>query len=149
MADSTPASGDRDPRDVFADMPLFREIQRVLMASPGPVNWELARQVAVATASLEGATETDPGPGDLEGFREAVRGAELQVSGLTGMAVPSELPDIKLIRRADWVNSGIECLEGLVEPAAKKMRAALDTLQPTPEQTFDETADSSGTENVL
>ena len=34
--------------DEFAEAPLLREIQKVLAASSGPVNWELARQVAVA-----------------------------------------------------------------------------------------------------
>jgi len=49
----TESPGD-EPRDVppFGDLmneiPLFRELQRVLFSSTGPVNWELARQVAIA-----------------------------------------------------------------------------------------------------
>ena len=38
------------PGDIWNDVPLFREIQRVLMSSSGPVNWELARQVGIASA---------------------------------------------------------------------------------------------------
>ena len=50
------------PGDVWNDVPLFREIQRVLMSSSGPVNWELARQVGIASASW--GTE-DPAPSEL------------------------------------------------------------------------------------
>ena len=32
-----------EPGDPLNDVPLFREIQRVLLSSPGPINWELAR----------------------------------------------------------------------------------------------------------
>ena len=37
--------------DFFGRIPLFREFARLLSTGGGPVNWELARQVAVATAS--------------------------------------------------------------------------------------------------
>src|SRR4029450_2791463 len=36
--------------DFFGRIPLFREFARLLASESGPVNWELARQVAVATA---------------------------------------------------------------------------------------------------
>jgi hypothetical protein len=42
-----------DPESL-RDAPLFREMQRVMSASSGPVNWELARQVAVASAAEAG-----------------------------------------------------------------------------------------------
>jgi hypothetical protein len=72
------------PGDVWNDVPLFREIQRVLMSSSGPVNWELARQVGIASASW-GTEDPAPGEADRRGFEEAVRVAELQVAGLTGL----------------------------------------------------------------
>ena len=37
--------------DMWNDVPLFREIQRVLSSSHGPVNWELARQVVHAVVA--------------------------------------------------------------------------------------------------
>ena len=46
-----PWSGGVDPESL-GDAPLFRELQRVMAGGgDGPVNWELARQVGVATAS--------------------------------------------------------------------------------------------------
>ena len=38
-----PERPDMPLSDVFSEIPLFREIQRVLLSSTGPVNWELAR----------------------------------------------------------------------------------------------------------
>ena len=37
--------------DFFGRIPLFREFARLMATATGPVNWELARQVAVATAA--------------------------------------------------------------------------------------------------
>ena len=110
--------------DAFADAPLFRELQRVLLSSTGPVNWELARQIAVATASGGGA---DAAPGsevqrDLEG---AVRVAELAVADLTGMSAPPEVARVRAVRRAEWVEANVRGLEGLFEPAAQQMGKAL------------------------
>ena len=51
-----------DPQ-AFADTPLFREIQRVLSSSSGPVNWELARQVGIAGAQ-DGNEDPTPSDGD-------------------------------------------------------------------------------------
>jgi delta 1-pyrroline-5-carboxylate dehydrogenase len=51
MSDMPPGFGfpfGGDPEQ-FKDAPLFRELQRVMSSSSGPVHWELARQVALAT----------------------------------------------------------------------------------------------------
>ncbi|MGH2809144.1 MAG: hypothetical protein ACRDKT_17910, partial [Actinomycetota bacterium] len=60
------------------DIPLFREIQKILASGEGPLNMEIARQVATAvTQDLGGSS------GDLDAARElqeAVHSAELLVS---------------------------------------------------------------------
>ena len=116
------------PGDVWNDVPLFREIQRVLMSSSGPVNWELARQVGIASASW--GTE-DPAPGDAEGrgFEEAVRVAELQVAGFTGLEAPSDIPKVEAVRRGQWVQANIEGLRAVLEPAAAKIGDAIAAAQ--------------------
>ncbi len=75
----------------WADAPLLREIQRVLLSSTGPVNWELARQIGIASASWSGE---DPAPtdDDRRAFEEAVRVAELKVQAYTGLEPPHDLP---------------------------------------------------------
>jgi coenzyme F420 biosynthesis associated uncharacterized protein len=116
------------PGDVWNDVPLFREIQRVLMSSSGPVNWELARQVGIASASW-GTEDPAPSEEDRRGFDEAVRVAELQVAGFTGLEAPSDIPRVEAVRRGQWVQANIEGLRGLLEPAAAKIGDAIATAQ--------------------
>lgn len=116
------------PGDVWNDVPLFREIQRVLMSSSGPVNWELARQVGIASASW-GTEDPAPSEEDCRGFDEAVRVAELQVAGFTGLEAPSDIPRVEAVRRGQWVQANIEGLRALLEPAAAKIGDAIATAQ--------------------
>jgi coenzyme F420 biosynthesis associated uncharacterized protein len=116
------------PGDVWNDVPLFREIQRVLMSSSGPVNWELARQVGIASASW-GTEDPAPGEGDRRGFEEAVRVAELHVAKLTGLEAPSDIPKVEAVRRGQWVQANIEGLRAVLEPAAAKIGDAIAAAQ--------------------
>ena len=116
------------PGDVWNDVPLFREIQRVLASSSGPVNWELARQVGIASASW-GTEDPAPSEEDRRGFDEAVRVAELQVAGFTGLEAPSDIPRVEAVRRGQWVQANIEGLRALLEPAAAKVGDAIAAAQ--------------------
>jgi len=114
--------------DVAADAPLLREIQRVLLSSTGPVNWELARQIGIASASWGGE---DPAPtdGDRRTFEEAVRLAELKVQAFTGLEPPHDLPRVDPVRRGQWVQANIDGLKAVVEPAASKLAEAVERAQ--------------------
>jgi putative hydrolase len=114
--------------DVWNDVPLFREIQRVLLSSSGPVNWELARQVGIAAASW-GKEDPRPADEDRRGFEEAVRVAELQVSSFTMLATPGDLPRVHPVRRAEWVQQNLEGLRAVLEPAATKIGEAVARAQ--------------------
>ena len=116
------------PGDIWNDVPLFREIQRVLMSSSGPVNWELARQVGIASASF-GTEDPAPTDEDRRGFDEAVRVAELQVAGFTGLEAPPDIARVETVRRGQWVQANIEGLRALLEPAATKIGDAIATAQ--------------------
>jgi len=116
------------PGDIWNDVPLFREIQRVLMSSSGPVNWELARQVGIASASF-GTEDPAPTDEDRRGFDEAVRVAELQVVGFTGLEAPPDIARVETVRRGQWVQANIEGLRTLLEPAATKIGDAIASAQ--------------------
>jgi coenzyme F420 biosynthesis associated uncharacterized protein len=116
------------PGDIWNDVPLFREIQRVLMSSSGPVNWELARQVGIASASF-GTEDPAPTDEDRRGFDEAARVAELQVAGFTGLEAPPDIARVETVRRGQWVQANIEGLRALLEPAATKIGDAIATAQ--------------------
>jgi putative hydrolase len=114
--------------DAWDEAPLFREIQRVLLSSSGPINWELARQVGIASASW-GAADPAPSEADHRGLEEAVRVAELQVAGFTGLEAPPDLPRVKTVRRAAWVEANIESLRAVLEPPAAKIGEAIALAQ--------------------
>ncbi len=113
-----------DP-DAFKDAPLFRELQRIMQSSSGPVNWELARQAGVASVA-EAGEDPEPNPAERHTLEEAVRVAELHVARFTGLEPPTDLVVVKPVRRAGWVNANTESLRAVMEPAAQRMADALN-----------------------
>jgi putative hydrolase len=116
--------GSGDP-DAYADAPLFRELQRVMAASSGPVNWELARQVGIAGAQ-EGRDDPPPTDEDRRSFAEAVRVAELHVARFTGLEAPPDVAEVRPVRRAEWVSANTEGLRSLLDPAAQRISSAMN-----------------------
>jgi coenzyme F420 biosynthesis associated uncharacterized protein len=125
LPEETPEAG---LGDVLGDVPLFRELQRVLLSGTGPVNWELARQVGIAVASWN-QEDAAPSPEDRRGFEELVRAAELEVASFTGLEAPSDLALVRCDRRAGWVESNVNSLRELIEPVAAKLARALAEAQ--------------------
>jgi putative hydrolase len=117
------------PGDALRDVPLFREIQRVLMASTGPVNWELARQVGIASAAW-GADDPTPTEDERSSLEQTVRAAELAVADLSALPSPPDVARVELVRRAQWVESSIASLREVIEPVAARLTASLGDLQP-------------------
>ena len=116
--------GGFDP-EALRDAPLFRELQRVMASSSGPVNWELARQVGVASAA-EAGDDLEPTDEDRRTLDEAVRVAELHVARFTGLEPPGDVVAVQAVRRAGWVGANLENLKGLLEPAASRAAAATE-----------------------
>ena len=119
----TPSPLGGDP-DAFKDAPLFRELQRIMQSSSGPVNWELARQAGVA-AVVEAGDDPEPDPRERRGLEEAVRVAELHVARFTGLEPPTDIAEVQPVRRTTWVNANTESLRAVMEPAAQRMADAL------------------------
>src|SRR5438105_2773180 len=114
--------------DLFNDVPLFREIQRVLLAGTGAVNWELARQVGIAMASWN-REDPPPSEDDRRGLEETVRAAELHVAEFTGLTPPPEPTTVLAFRRAQWVEANARELTELVEPAAVRVAESFAKAQ--------------------
>ena len=113
-----------DPESL-RDAPLFRELQRVMSSSSGPVQWELARQLAV-TGAAEAGGDPEPDQTALAAIEEAVRLAELQVVDLTGLEPSGDVVRVELARRADWIATSMEAYRPLVEGAATRLAASLE-----------------------
>jgi putative hydrolase len=137
MSESFPGGGDPD---FFGRIPLFREFARLLSGPAGPVNWELARQVAVAAAAGAGelgalqalpapASSAPLDPAERQRWDEALRLAELWLAPsttLTGAGITSARP----LRRPDWAELALKALPPLIEPAAARIAGATGAASP-------------------
>ncbi len=108
--------------DVWNDVPLFRELQRVLLSSSGPVNWELARQVGIAGA--RGAGE-DPKPAPrTTGTRSRRPSGSPRCRSRRSRASSRRTTcrSVQAVRRAEWIADNHEGLRSLLEPAGGQAR---------------------------
>ncbi|HEX2057532.1 MAG TPA: zinc-dependent metalloprotease [Actinomycetota bacterium] len=102
----------------WGDIPLFREIQRILASSKGPVNVEMASQVAVALATQEG--DAAPEPRRARALSDAVRESELVLAGYTRLAV-DEPAAVHTTSRAEWTRATLSAWGWLFEHVAGKI----------------------------
>jgi putative hydrolase len=120
--------------DFFGRIPLFREFARLMATGSGPVNWELARQVAVATAAgadTLGMTPQLPSPaaaperGEARAWDDRLRLAELWVDPATSLPGPGVALAARPLSRPDWAEAVLPEFAPLVEPGARRMTEAL------------------------
>jgi putative hydrolase len=120
--------------DFFGRIPLFREFARLMATSSGPVNWELARQVAVATAAgadTFGMTPQLPSPaatldpGEARAWDDRLRLAELWVDPATSLPGGGVALAARPLSRPDWAEAVLPGFAPLVEPSARRMTEAL------------------------
>ena len=83
----------------MGDIPLFRELQRILASSQGPINLEIARQIANAL-NQDSSDRIDPE--QARAFNDAVHDAELVVAGYARFVV-DEPARSEVISRRLWV----------------------------------------------
>src|SRR3954449_5113314 len=87
-----------DPNNPAGQIPLFAELQRLLSWSGGPVNWDLAKQLARQTLAGESAAVT---PADRAGTAESIRLADLWLDDVTDL--PSGVQTVEAWSRAEWL----------------------------------------------
>lgn len=114
MTDDLPFSADGD--DLFAQ--LFR-----LFQSPGPVNWNLAREL---TKNLAG--EREPIEPDLaEEYLELAHVAEMRIEATATLPSPSP-GDLNPTDRATWALENQQTFRILVEPLADKISGGFGSI---------------------
>jgi putative hydrolase len=117
------------PPDVLRRIPLFAEISKVLSWSGGPVNWDLARQIAVSMAA--GESPASPiGPSDHADVAEHVRVAELWLTEAAGMPTPSHLVEARAATPVDWAEHAPAAFGELIDPIAAKASRAMSESPP-------------------
>ncbi len=107
------------PDDLAAKVPLFAELQK-LLASGGPVNWELAGQVAIAAAG--GDDPPVPAAAAAE-VVEALRLADLWLDPVT--TLPSGVTTPEAWTRVRWIEQTQPAWAGLCDPVAERVVAAM------------------------
>jgi putative hydrolase len=123
---SDPFSGGFDPR-MFENVPLFRELAKVMSWRGGPVNWELAGQTAQAIAATGDETVTDA---ERDEFDRAVGTAELWLDEVVGL--PAVDGPARPLSQVGWAAQACSS-EGLgvyVEPVARGMTTAMTRQLP-------------------
>lgn len=108
----------------MGDIPLFREIQKILASSQGPINLEIARQVA--NALNQDSTDFVDSE-EVRGFTEAVRNAEFVVAGYTRFTL-EEPTRSELISRRQWVASTLKSWNWLLTHLANRFSAEVTSF---------------------
>jgi len=112
------------PDDVAGKIPLFAELQK-LMASSGPVNWELARQIAIAAAAAGDAAVR---PGELDRVRAALRLADVWLDAATSL--PAGVTGVETWTRVQWIERTQPTWTTLCDPVAAQVTAAMGSALP-------------------
>jgi putative hydrolase len=114
-----------DPDDLAGKIPLFAELQRLLSGSGGPVNWDLARQLAITGLAAGHRPITGA---DRSAVTEAVRLADLWLDEATDL--PSGVSAIEAWSQVDWVEKTIGAWSALCDPVASRVVAAMSSAIP-------------------
>lgn len=109
-------------QDPFEEIPLFKEIQRLLAGGSGPINLEIARQVAGSIAG-GGSGSSDPDAGRR--FAEAVRESEVLLSGYSRLTL-DEPARTTVLTRSEWVSSTLEAWNWVFERLATRFTSVFD-----------------------
>ncbi|MDT4918182.1 MAG: hypothetical protein QOH89_2882 [Pseudonocardiales bacterium] len=109
-----------DPNNPAGQIPLFAELQRLLAWTGGPVNWDLAKQLARQT--LAGAS-TSVSPADRSGTADAIRLADLWLDDVSDL--PSGVRSIEAWTRLEWLERTLPVWTSLCDPVASRVVAAM------------------------
>lgn len=115
-------------QEPFGDIPLFRELQKILSSSEGPVNFEIARQVAHALGT-QGLSDTSVPPEIAQTLHSAVQEAERLVAGFARRLFDDPLVG-EPIGRARWVDSTLTSWRWLLEHLAGHFTSEMVRSQP-------------------
>ncbi|MGA0106621.1 MAG: zinc-dependent metalloprotease, partial [Ilumatobacteraceae bacterium] len=102
----------QDPNDFSASgIPFFEQIAKA-MSSAGPVQWDMARQFAMMTATNSNA-EPNVEPTSRIAIHQLASVADLHVRDVTGLSTSdtTQPPAIDVVTRSTWVHHTIEAFK--------------------------------------
>ncbi|MFV0133747.1 zinc-dependent metalloprotease [Streptomyces sp. HMX87] len=120
--------GSLNPSDLGA---AFQQLGQMLSYEGGPVNWDMAKQIARQTVSQgapDGSKDASVGPAERSAVQEAVRLADLWLDDAT--ALPSGSGSAVAWSRAEWVEATLPAWQELVDPVAERVGTAMGDVLP-------------------
>ncbi|MEU8568472.1 zinc-dependent metalloprotease [Streptomyces pathocidini] len=120
--------GSLNPNDLGA---AFQQLGQMLSYEGGPVNWDMAKDIArqtVAQGTSDGTKDASVAPGERAAVEEAVRLADLWLDGVTSL--PSGSASAVAWSRAEWVEATLPVWKDLVDPVAERVGAAMGDVLP-------------------
>ncbi|MFI5616390.1 zinc-dependent metalloprotease [Streptomyces sp. NPDC051567] len=120
--------GSMNPNDLGA---AFQQLGQMLSYEGGPVNWDMAKDIArqtVAQGTADGVKDTSVGIAEKSAVEEAVRLADLWLDGVTSL--PSGATTAVAWSRAEWVEATLPVWKELVDPVAERVGAAMGGVLP-------------------
>ncbi|MFE5207870.1 zinc-dependent metalloprotease [Streptomyces sp. NPDC056600] len=125
---SMPPGGGMNPADLGA---AFQQLGQMLSYEGGPVNWDMAKQIArqaVSQGAPDGTKDASVGPAERSAVEEAVRLADLWLDGVTSL--PSGAATTLAWSRAEWVEATLPAWKELVDPVAERVGTAMGQVLP-------------------
>ncbi|MET7533148.1 zinc-dependent metalloprotease [Streptomyces goshikiensis] len=120
--------GSMNPNDLGA---AFQQIGQMLSYEGGPVNWDMAKDIArqtVAQGTPDGVKDASVGLAERSAVEEAVRLADHWLDGVTSL--PSGATTAVAWSRAEWVEATLPVWKELVDPVAERVGAAMGGVLP-------------------
>ncbi|MFE0041645.1 zinc-dependent metalloprotease [Streptomyces albireticuli] len=117
-----------NPGDLGA---AFQQLGQMLSYEGGPVNWDMAKDIArqtVAQGTADGTKDASVTAGERSAVEEAVRLADLWLDGVTSL--PSGSGTAVAWSRAEWVEATLPVWKDLVDPVAERVGAAMGDVLP-------------------
>jgi putative hydrolase len=108
-------------QEPFGDIPLFRELQRLLTGNQGPFNTEIARQFALSLAT-QGVAEPGVDTTIKTRYATSIESSYRMLSGYTRQ-ITDEPPIGDVISRTAWVDKTLDGWGWLVEAFSSRFQA--------------------------
>ena len=113
------------PEDVTGKIPLFAELQKLLSWSGGPVNWDLARQMAISAIAGDYRPVSEIETAEV---RDAIRLADLWLDAVTDL--PSGVRSTEAWSRIEWIEKTLPVWAALCDPVASRVVTAMTSALP-------------------
>jgi putative hydrolase len=127
---------DNPDEQPFAGIPLFGDLAKA-MAGQGPLQWDVARQVAISTATNGTNTEANVDPSSRVSLEQLAPIADMHVRNYTGLTTGTGgvtgigLPNIVVTNHSTWVHHTLESYKPLFTQLAQALsNPSVDAPQP-------------------